>query len=432
MTGRRIEFVSGSRYWALVPRATLSPAAREGAVPASVAARQLESWCSDPSAWPKVLELFESVSGSALRAPTDLEVERRVRPALQRALESGDWVALSGTPDQHPALATPVIRIVSPAKDSEFVMDDTPRMPALDVVVKVEKGIDDVTSTASLEWSAELKHNPRTAGDRHGPNREFVLNATGQAAGGAFSVAFSGLMAGQLKIDVRANVAGQVVTASTEGLKIVARNPARATVQAEIADDVLQRVACHESGQRQFATTPGNTASSPLWSGDNLGGVGLFQITVPQPTHDQVWNWRMNVAAGRARLEQGRRAANNYPRQIRRSRTLAAMLTSLNDRRRVAGRPPLGEIVVPELTPDQVEDDAIRAFNGYGGNRDQFGFPLHEFRLEMAGAELRLAIDEARLVATASWARVPVADRGLSGDPDYVNHVRAANPTCGG
>src|SRR5688572_25681053 len=76
-------------------------------------------------------------------------------------------------------------------------------------------------------------------------------------------------------------------------------------------------------GQRQFNTTPGTTSRSPLWSGDNLGGVGLFQITVPAPTHDQVWNWRSNVAAGRTRLEQGRRAARNYPRQIRGSRTLA-------------------------------------------------------------------------------------------------------------
>jgi hypothetical protein len=84
------------------------------------------------------------------------------------------------------------------------------------------------------------------------------------------------------------------------------------------------------------------------------------------------------------------------------------------------------------LTPAQVEDDAIRAFNGYGGNRDQFGLPLHEFRLQMTGAGLQLVIDEVTLTATAAWERVPVADRGRSGDPDYVNHVRAASPSCGG
>jgi hypothetical protein len=142
--------------------------------------------------------------------------------------------------------------------------------------------------------------------------------------------------------------------------------------------------------------------------------------------------WRRNVAAGRARLEQGRRAANNYPRQIRGSRTLAAMLVSLNDRRRAQGRPALSAVIIPDLTLAQVEDDAVRAFNGYGGNRDQFGFPLHEFRLQMTGTELRLVINEVAATATATWERVPVADRGRSGDPEYVNNVRSASPSCGG
>ena len=59
-----------------------------------------------------------------------------------------------------------------------------------------------------------------------------------------------------------------------------------------------------------------------------------------------------------------------------------------------------------------------------------FGFALHEFRLQMAGANLNLVIDEGAVTATAVWERVPVADRGTSGDPDYVNHVNGANPAC--
>jgi hypothetical protein len=41
----------------------------------------------------------------------------------------------------------------------------------------------------------------------------------------------------------------------------------------------------------------------------------------------------------------------------------------------------------------------------------------HEFRVQMVGADLRLAIDEAALTATAAWERVPVAARGTSGTP---------------
>jgi len=106
------------------------------------------------------------------------------------------------------------------------------------------------------------------------------------------------------------------------------------------------------------------------------------------------------------------------------------MLTRLNQQRQTAGQQAIPAITVPDLSAAEVEDDAVRAFNGYGGNRDQFGFALHEFRLAMAGADLRLAIDEAALTATATWERVPVADRGTSGDPNYVNNVNGSNPTC--
>jgi hypothetical protein len=289
---RRIDFISGFRYWAIVPRLGLSPTDRESALPASVAAQQLERWCSDPTTWSRMLELYESVSGARVRALTTVEVDRQVKPTLRRAVDSGAWIVLSGESASYPAFAIPTLQIVLPVSNSVIVMDETPRIPALDLVVTAKSGLSDLTSTTTFDWSAVVRHNPRTAGDRNGPNREFSITATGSAVGGRFSVVFNGVMAGELSIEVRATIDGRPASARTAGFTVVARNPNRSTVQAEIGDDLLRRIACHESGQRQFATTPGTTTRSPLWSGDNLGGVGLFQITVPAPSHDQVWNWR--------------------------------------------------------------------------------------------------------------------------------------------
>jgi hypothetical protein len=425
-SGNRLEFRCDSRTWVLVPRIGLSTAQLQGAVPADAAARELDRWCSDPIAWGHMLDLFREISRPFVGAPTTLAVEREIKPILRGALSTGSWVAFQASAN----VQTAALQLVRAAANEVFVMDDTPRMPSIDVIVNVTGVTPDPTSTTAFDWTAELRHNPRADGDRNGPNRNFAADSRGNGVGGRFAVAFTELMAGQLTITVRATVGGTTISARTVGVTIVAMNPTKANVQAEIGDDLLRRIACHESGQRQFATAPGNTTRSPLWSGDGLGGVGLFQITVPRPTDAQTWNWRENVAAGRARLEQGRRAARNYPYQIRGSRTLAGMLTGLNQRRHAAGRPAIPAITVPELSQAQIEDDAIRAFNGYGGNRDQFGFALHEFRLQMVGADLRLAIDEAALTAIATWERVPVADRGRAGDPNYVNNVNGSNPTC--
>jgi hypothetical protein len=241
---RRIELLADFRYWAFVPRFGLSQTEREAAVPANVAIRQIDRWCSDLTTWPKMLELWEAIEGSTLRAPTVPDVERRVKPALQRALERGEWVAVSATADRDPTLATPGIRILSPTPNTVVVMDDTPRIPAIDIVAKVEQGLLDLTNTTTLEWSAEVRHNPRTAGDRHGPNRDFIVSASGQTQDGRISVAFNGVMAGQLAVSLRATVGGRIVSA-TLALTVVARNPTRTAVQAEIGDDLMQRVACH-------------------------------------------------------------------------------------------------------------------------------------------------------------------------------------------
>ena len=54
-----------------------------------------------------------------------------------------------------------------------------------------------------------------------------------------------------------------------------------------------------ESGLAQFRGQPGTKSKCPLFSSDNLGGVGICQITTPAPTDEEVWNWKANVEAGK-------------------------------------------------------------------------------------------------------------------------------------
>jgi len=72
-----------------------------------------------------------------------------------------------------------------------------------------------------------------------------------------------------------------------------------------------------------------------------------------------------------------------------------------------------------DYTQDQLERDTVRGFNGYAGG-------LHEYRVHVDTAgNLVVNIDAAGTTGTAEWETVPVAARGASGDPNYVEHVYA-------
>ncbi len=87
-----------------------------------------------------------------------------------------------------------------------------------------------------------------------------------------------------------------------------------------------------------------------------------------------------------------------------------------------AQNPPVRvNITLPDFTADQLELDTIRGFNGFANQ-------LHEFRVRLDQNNpplLFVTLDATRRNGTAEWERVPVAERGASGDPNYVNNVDA-------
>ena len=75
-------------------------------------------------------------------------------------------------------------------------------------------------------------------------------------------------------------------------------------------------------------------------------------------------------------------------------------------------------------------EDGVRGYNGYG-TKTLYGVALREFRPDINFLKNLPDSSLAGLATnTAIWERVPVADRGTSGDPDYVNRVTQRQPSC--
>jgi hypothetical protein len=73
-----------------------------------------------------------------------------------------------------------------------------------------------------------------------------------------------------------------------------------------------ERLLRHESGLQQF-----RPVQYPYFSRDNLGRVGICQITNPRPTDDQVWSWKENLKRGLQLYKEKENVAKSYPRRVR-------------------------------------------------------------------------------------------------------------------
>ena len=75
-------------------------------------------------------------------------------------------------------------------------------------------------------------------------------------------------------------------------------------------------------------------------------------------------------------------------------------------------------------------EDGVRGYNGFAGP-SLYGSVLHEFRPDV---DFLTSASNALLANlgtnTAVWHRVPIADRGNSGDPNYVGNVTVRTTAC--
>jgi hypothetical protein len=364
----------------------------------------------------------------------------------------------------------PEIQIVlDPPPDNRYVIDEIPAMPIIQGKAKVINVTPDPTPTATFMWTINLrinKINPSTCEASSEVSYDTsIVQSSETIADDLFTMQFinpNAFRGGRLKLTATATVDGEELNGETpSNLRIEGTNPQRASIQTEIdlkvptdgfsglqaADiqDVLKRIGCQESGQRQFKASADGGIGPTLISCDN--GVGIFQITTtnlcPDPyttCPNTLFKWPDNVVAGVLTYQGKVRVASGYPVRLRLRQEYREFIASINAQRQAAGLGPIFGFPAPAFTTtgqigsdpsNQLLEDGVRGYNGFAGTA--FGIELHEFTpdrdflLTVPNSELGNLRNNPRV-----WRRVLPAERPSAGDPNYVDNVRAQSPQCGG
>ena len=297
-----------------------------------------------------------------------------------------------------------------------------PQMPVIQAEVRFT-GLDpDPTATATFQWVVSIEF--QCSDCRNGRAREINDQFGFTTIGGKASINFPRVRGGQLTIAVSVNLPVQTFSTQTNELHIRGVNPPVDEVSAACGNGIVQKMVMHESGYRQFnAPRDGGVSECPLFSGDRMGGVGLFQITNPPPTPEDHWDWRANINHGLQILAQKKTTASNYPARLRNSQPFQAFVQRFNS----SGDSP-AQIVLPDFTPAQLDLDSVRGYNGWAG-KDAFGNVLHEFRVPLDDAGNLVVNVGSDNRGVIQWEQVPGSDRPQnSGDPNYVANVLAQQP----
>ncbi|AKJ02556.1 hypothetical protein ATI61_10856 [Archangium gephyra] len=268
-------------------------------------------------------------------------------------------------------------------------------------------------------------------------------------------------------------VGKQTLLVREKGPSILAQdNPPKSAVQARIMRnglalgfskvlcDLLQRLCCQESGQKQFhlGDTKGYLhEGEPIMNHGGDGGTGLKQITQKTVGPDLLWDWQENLDYGLKLFNDKLRIAKVHRTQILADPRYKELLENTATWRASQKLPELKIVTIPDYTDEQLADAAIRANNGVPkisnpGDDTPLGRNWHEFTLAVetvnlpnpdpnkdpkkATVPLRVLTlqkekgPDGKRSAEATWVRVDVSTRPKVGDPDYVNNVKSRSPTC--
>jgi hypothetical protein len=311
-----------------------------------------------------------------------------------------------------------------------YVITAEPRMPVI-----TARAIGVGGPISGLQWKILLEVDPTLILEICAPHappdvvEEFDFSPTDGRE--QITLDFNNLIRGGTLVFIAKGIVNGCEAEDITSARIYGTNPQRSDIQAALPHDTLRRIACKESGQRQFDAPPdGGTGPCPLFGPG--GRVGIMQIA--NPTHDEVWNWRLNVAKGIEIFNERVAAAGEYPSRVRNSEEFNRLVAQFNQRRQGQGLNPI-QVVLPPFTEGdfddnlrQLEIDAIHGYNGWNG-RDRFGLELHEFRVAVDlidGEEVLVVtnVNEETLQGEAVWESVPVADRPADiGSPNYVAEV---------
>lgn len=404
----------------------------------------------------------------------------------------GGWTnsdGSSGSDSWVRAASSPTIQITltpQPAND-EYLITSTPTMPLIQATAAVINVTPDPTPTTTFAWTATLTIDENGGTGATVDYSDDIVQTTTTTGSATYTLTFtdpSFFEGGTLTLTATATVNGQPLTASTPSdLVIDGTNPQRSAIQSAIitqvpshsfyglqngnVDDVVQRIACRESGQIQFDAAANGGQGTPYVASDN--GIGIMQITQRSPDlfvtkPEVVFDWQTNTTLGVTTYQTKVKSALAYPASLRNDNDVTDpdsyqyyITHTINPARVVAGLMPITILPAPNFTtagnlgsnpPNQLLEDGVRGYNGFAGTPVFDTNVLHEF---IPNATFLMTVPNAQLSTLSTnpnvWARVcsvpgagllygPVNSsncstaRGTSGDPVYVNNVAANPPLC--
>ena len=330
-------------------------------------------------------------------------------------------------------LAVPKIEIRFDPPGPEFAISESALMPEITAIATLPGALPSSASPPHFRWRITLRFSRPSCQHAMGKVTEHpVITVTTFVSN--LTIPFKLVRGGDLTVSVETMIGTQAMRGEATGMTIVGTNPSIASLVTETtgAPPIFRKLMRLESQLRQF-----RAPNCPLFSADNLGGVGLCQLTPPD-SDDQIWDWKANIRGGLAVWRAKEDRARRYPNLVRNGAAFHAQVAAYNKARqdeavaqassnapsggRIPARPPIPTIppvtvTVPDYTPEQLELDTVRGYNGYLGG-------LHEYRLKTdANRHLAVHLDEGGRAGTAEWERIPASERGSKGDPDYVDHV---------
>ncbi|MGO4872105.1 MAG: hypothetical protein ACLPGW_16115 [Roseiarcus sp.] len=316
----------------------------------------------------------------------------------------------------------------------QFAISEQCVMPAITATATLQNITPDPRIPLQFLWTVSLAFIGGVGGAAHCPHsastRTQHPDITQTTLSNRLTIPFTQVRGGDLTISVAVRVGNTVLTAKSANLQVVGTNPSMASLQAVAPNEAgFRKLMRLESGLRQFLPM-----GWPLFSQDNLGGVGLCQITNPPPSADQIWSWKANLAAGAALYRSKQSIARRYPERVRNGdapadlgsgATFQALVQAYNAPRQAAKLSPV-PIDLPDYDAEQLERDTLRGFNGYAGG-------LHEYRVKLdENGLLAVTLDAAGARGAAEWELVTAQMRRdyydsinltRRGDPNYVDDV---------
>lgn len=376
------------------------------------------------------------------------------------------------------------VTLTPPPANDKYLITATPTMPSISATARVVGVTPDPTASTTFTWDMDLTTTKGTGQKvSHASYFKQGVNTAGLTPYSVQSINLATLLGGDLQLRVSATVGNkQLKGVTSPSLAIHGTNPLRTVIQDRVdtavdartfsglsksdVKDAMKRIACQESGQVQFRGQADGGTGPALISPDN--GTGIFQITSGDPIVNKpavVYDWRANVNAGATTFAEKAKLARAYPALLLNSAQYKKYVSeTINPARCTSGLQPIGLPFVPpdpantftarclgSLTTipgsppapdfpsagtigsnpiDMLLEDGVRGYNGFAGP-SLYGYVLHEFRpdvdfLTSASNDLLANLG----TNTAVWQRVPIADRGSSGDPNYVGNVTARTTAC--